>query len=117
MLLVAPLLDRPKFSGGRGTLRAPALEEPRPPALPWPSVRGVVVARELKPPDSVRPELNEAPREAAGGVMRLTVGRDIALLGAAAAGRPAFAPNRFCAVAPIPGRPIAGALRIALALT
>jgi hypothetical protein len=65
------------------------------------------IIREALP---AREEPNELGLDAAGGVMRLTTGREIARAGAPAAERPAFEGLAFT-------RFSAGAFRIALALT
>jgi hypothetical protein len=72
------------------------------------------VIREALP---AREEPNELGLDAAGGVMRLTTGREIARAGAPAAGRPAFGPNLLCMVGLAFTRFSAGAFRIALAFT
>lgn len=89
-----PLFERPKFASGRAT-------EPLP--LAW-----FIPARD---------EPNELDLEADGGVIRLTVERDIARAGAPAAGRPAFCPNLLCIVGLTFGLPRAGAFRAAFAFT
>jgi hypothetical protein len=129
----AELLDRAKFCGGRGTKRPPMealpdASEPCPfegrpaPELGCPAViRGLIPERpfwvdaDWFAPGRADP--NELDLAAAGGVIRLVTGRDIARAGAPAAGRPAFGPNLLCIVGFALTRPSAGAFRIALAFT
>jgi hypothetical protein len=124
----------PPALGGRGTLRPDDIEL-RENELPDPELRenelfGPLALFDEMPFDETplleRPKFapgraaelpNELALEAAGGVIRLTVARDTARAGAAAAGRPAFRPNLLCMVGLTPGLPNAGALRTALALT
>ena len=91
-----PLFGRPRVVPGRAT--------PRPPdVLAWFSP-----AREDEP--------NEFVLDAAGGVIRLTTGRE-AMRPGVAAGRPAFRPSLLCIVGLAFTRFNAGAFRTALAGT